>query len=116
MGEVLRAEAVIRRNAGDWDGALQSLRASLAMARVSGDLLLQAGDLVDLGYVSLQSGRYDQAVLLSQEAAQFAVSVQAGRQIPMALGNLGGLTRIWATLKARSAIFKRPNDMPRTQG
>ena len=89
MGQVLRAEGMIRRNAGDWEGALQRLRASLAMARVSGDQLLQAGDLVDLGYVSLQSGRYDQAVLLSQEAANFAVSVQAGRQIPMALGNLG---------------------------
>jgi CHAT domain-containing protein len=44
---------------------------------------------VDIGYVSLQSGRYDQAVLLSQEAANFAISVQAGRQIPMALGNMG---------------------------
>jgi tetratricopeptide (TPR) repeat protein len=89
MGQVLRAEGMIRRNAGDWEGALQRLRASLAMARVSGDQLLQAGDLVDLGYVSLQSGRYDQAVLWSQEAVQFALSVQAGRQIPMALGNLG---------------------------
>ena len=89
MGEVSRAESVIRRDAGDWDGCLQGLRASLEMARASGDLLLQAGDLVDLGYVNLQSGRYDQAVLWSKEAAQFALSVRAGRQIPMALGNLG---------------------------
>jgi len=89
MGEVLRAEALVRRNAGDWDSALAGFGASLAIARELGDPLLEANDLVDLGYVNLQDGRFDQAVVLSKEAANFAISVQARRQIPMALGNLG---------------------------
>jgi CHAT domain-containing protein len=51
--------------------------------------LLQASDLVDIGYGTLQSGHYDQAVVSLQEAANFAVSVQARRQRQIALGNLG---------------------------
>jgi CHAT domain-containing protein len=89
IGEVLRAEALVQRDSGHPDLAMQKFKDSLAVARRTGDPLLQAVDLVDIGFVSLRSGHYDQAVLWSQEAANFATSVQARRPRQIALGNLG---------------------------
>ncbi len=89
IGDVLRAEALVLRESGHADQALDKFKSSLAAARQYGDLLLQALDLVDIGFASLQSGHYDQAVVLSQEAAAFAKSIQARRQLQIALGNIG---------------------------
>jgi CHAT domain-containing protein len=89
IGEVLRAEALVQRDSGHPDLAMQKFKDSLAVARRTGDLLLQAVDLVDIGFVNLQSGHYDQALFWSLEAANFATSVQARRQRQIALGNLG---------------------------
>ena len=89
IGDVLRAEALVQRDSGHSDEAMEKFKDSLAAARQSGDSLLQASDLVDIGYGSLQSGHYDQALALSQGAAQFAQSIQARRQLQLALGNIG---------------------------
>jgi CHAT domain-containing protein len=89
IGDVLRAEALVQRDAGRSNEAMEKFNSSLAAARESGDPLLQASDLVDIGYGTLQSGHYDQAVVSLQEAAHFAVSVQARRQHQIALGALG---------------------------
>jgi CHAT domain-containing protein len=89
IGDVLRAEALVQRDAGRSNEAMQKFNSSLAAARESGDPLLQASDLVDIGYGTLQSGHYDQAVVSLQEAANFAVSVKARRQHQIALGALG---------------------------
>jgi CHAT domain-containing protein len=89
IGDVLRAEALVQRDSGHSDEAMEKLKNSLAAARQSGDPLLQASDLVDIGYGSLQSGHSDQALALSQDAAQFAKSIQARRQLQLALGNIG---------------------------
>jgi CHAT domain-containing protein len=89
IGDVLRAEALVQRDSGHADEAMEKFKNSLAAARQSGDPLLQASDLVDIGYGSLQSGHYDQALALSQDAAQFAGSIQARRQLQLALGNIG---------------------------
>src|SRR3984957_353763 len=89
IGDVLRAEALVQRDAGHSNEAMEKFNSSLAAARQSGDPLLQASDLVDIGYGNLQSGHYDQAVVSLQEAANFAVSVKARRQHQIALGNLG---------------------------
>ncbi len=89
IGDVLRAEALVQRDSGHADEAMEKFKSSLAAARRSGDPLLQASDLVDIGYGSLQSGHYDQALALSQDAAQFAESIQARRQLQLALGNIG---------------------------
>jgi len=89
MGEVLRAEAFVQRDAGHLDQALEKFKQSLALAREHGDSWLETIDLVDLGLLSLQSGRYDQAAVLSQEAAKSASAIQARTQIQWALGNLG---------------------------
>lgn len=89
IGDVLRAEALVQRDSGHWDEAMEKFQRSLAAARQSGDLLLQASDLGDIGYGTLQSRHYDQAVVSLQEAVNFATSVQARRQRQIALGNLG---------------------------
>jgi CHAT domain-containing protein len=89
IGEVLRAEGLVLRDSGSLGPSMEKFRSSLAAARENGDLLLQAFDLVDLGFVSLQSGHYDQSVILSQNAAKFANSIGARRQSQIALGNLG---------------------------
>jgi CHAT domain-containing protein len=89
IGDVLRAEALVQRDSGRLDQALEKFKSSLGAARRAGDPLLQASDLVDIGYGTLQSGHYDQAVVSLQEAANFATSVQARRQRQIALGNLG---------------------------
>jgi CHAT domain-containing protein/Flp pilus assembly protein TadD len=89
IGEVLRAEALRQRESGQWEEAREKLRSSLAVAREHGNALLEADDRVDIGYDSLHSEHYDQALLLSQEAATFAGSVQARRQLQYALGNIG---------------------------
>jgi CHAT domain-containing protein len=89
IGEVLRAEGLVLRDSGSLGPSMEKFKNSLAVARENGDLLLQAFDLVDLGFVSLQSGHYDQSVILSQNAANFARSIEARRQSQIALGNLG---------------------------
>jgi CHAT domain-containing protein len=89
IGDVLRAEALIQRDSGNSDQAIEKLKESLTAARQFGDPLLEASDLVDIGYASLQSGHYDQALALSHDAAQFAKSIQARRQLQLALGNIG---------------------------
>jgi CHAT domain-containing protein len=89
IGDVLRAEALVERDSGHSNEAIEKFKDSLAVARRTGDTLLRAVDLVDLGFVNLQSGHYDQALVWSQEAATFAASVQASRQRQFALGNVG---------------------------
>lgn len=89
IGAVLRAQALRQRDSGQWEEAAEKLRASLAIAREHGDVLLEADDRVDISYDSLHSERFDQALLLSQEAASFAGSVQARRQLQYALGIVG---------------------------
>jgi CHAT domain-containing protein len=89
IGEVLRAEGLVLRDSGSLSAAMEKFRGSLAVARRNADPLLQAVDLVDLGFVSLQSGLYDQSVVLSQEAANYAKSIGARRQNQIASGNLG---------------------------
>ena len=89
IGEVLRAEGLVLRDSGSLGAAMEKFRSSLAVARQYGDPLLQAVDLVDLGFVSLQSGLYDQSVFLSQEAANYAKSIGARRPYQLASGNLG---------------------------
>jgi len=93
IGAVLRAEALYDRETGKWDDADEKLRQSLSAARATGNLLLEADDRSDIGYDSLHGQHYDQALVLSLEAANFARSVQARRPLQYALGNAG-----WAYL------------------
>jgi CHAT domain-containing protein len=93
IADVLRAEGLLERDSGHRDQATEKFRASLAVARRSGDALLQASDLVDIGADSLLGNHFDQSLVPLQAAADFAQSVQARRQLQIALGNMG-----WAYL------------------
>jgi CHAT domain-containing protein/tetratricopeptide (TPR) repeat protein len=89
IGEVLRAEGLALRDAGNWDQALEKFKGSLGVSREQGDRWLEAVNLVELGFVSLQSDRFDQALVWSQQAADLAKSLQAPRQVQLAMGNMG---------------------------
>ncbi len=89
IADVLRAEGLLERDAGHLDQATVKFRGSLAVARQSGNALLQASDLLDIGADSLFGDHYDQALASLQTAADFARSVQARRQLQLALGDMG---------------------------
>jgi len=89
LADVLRAEAIVQRDAGHWANAMEKFQASLVIAREHGDRWIETTDLVDLGHVSLQRGHYDQAVAWSEQAAKSARSIQAPYQIQSAVGNIG---------------------------
>jgi CHAT domain-containing protein len=89
IGEVLRAEALMERDTDHPEQALEKFKASLAAARQHGNLLLQAVDLVDIGFDSMQSGHYAESLVLFQEAVDFTTSVHAQRQLLISVGNMG---------------------------
>jgi len=89
IGEVLLAEAVVQMDTGHLLDATTTFERSRAIAHQRGDNLLEATALVDIGFVSLQSGRYDQAVSMLQEADRFAKATHIHRLSQIAVGNLG---------------------------
>jgi CHAT domain-containing protein len=89
IADVLRAEGWIERDSGRLDQATERFRSSLAAVREDGDLLLKAANLADIGYDSVLSRHFDQAIALLQQAADFARSIQARTQLEIALGNMG---------------------------
>jgi len=93
IGEVLRAEALVQRDAGRLDEAGKAFAASLTVARVHEAHWLEAADLVDLGNLNIVARHYDQGVLFSQEAETAARAIRARLQVDTALGNVG-----WAYL------------------
>jgi CHAT domain-containing protein len=88
LAEVLRAEGLIARDSDQDELALTKFRASLAAVRDGGELV-KAADLVDIGFFSLRQRHFADAVTESQRAVDYARSVGAGRQLELALGNVG---------------------------
>ena len=111
IADVLRAEGLLLRDAGHLDQATEKFRSSLAVARRSGNLLLQASDLVDIGADSLQGDHYDQALVLLQTAAEFAQSVQARRQLQIAQGNMGWAYTNLGDLERALAQFQQAEQL-----
>lgn len=89
MGELLRDEALIERDSGHADKALEKFRQSLAAARKSTDSLTQASDFIDISQAAIQSHHFEEVLEITQEAVAFTRSVQARRQLQMAIGNMG---------------------------
>jgi CHAT domain-containing protein len=89
IADVLRAEGLLARESGHLDEATEKFRSSLAAMRGDSNLLLKASNIVDIAYDSLLSRHFDEALALLQEAADFARSIQARRQLEIAVGNLG---------------------------
>lgn len=89
IGEVLRADGLVARDAGNLALADENFRSSRSAAHTAGDALLEASDLGDIGEDQLERNHFDQALAQLQTAAQFARSAQAARQLQLATGNLG---------------------------
>jgi CHAT domain-containing protein/tetratricopeptide (TPR) repeat protein len=89
IADVLRAEGLLALDAGHADQADAKFHDSLAVARRSDNALVQASDLVDIGEDSLENNHFDQALAQLRAAADFAQSVQARRQLQLAMGNMG---------------------------
>jgi CHAT domain-containing protein/Tfp pilus assembly protein PilF len=89
IADVLRAEGLVEFYSGHSTEATEKYKSSLAAAREHGDPLLAVINLVNIGYDSLQSGHFDQALAWSRQAADSARSIQAHGQLEMALGNAG---------------------------
>jgi CHAT domain-containing protein len=89
LGEVMKAQGNLALEAGDKAKAVALFSASLQLARARNDAYLQASDLVNIGSVDLDLGRYEQAALFSTDAARLARSIAASGTLDRALGNLG---------------------------
>jgi CHAT domain-containing protein len=88
-GEVLRTEAEVQVYRGHLNEAAILSRRSLKVARDRRDSFLEATDLLNLGFVTLQQEHYDEALALFNEAAIAARPIQARPVIEAAMGNMG---------------------------
>jgi CHAT domain-containing protein/Tfp pilus assembly protein PilF len=93
-GQVLQTQGIIetRRNHAAEAGSL--FRESLTIAREQNDRLLEAGDLLNLGWLALQSEHYDEALDWFSRSSEIARSIQARVILESDLGNVG-----WALYK-----------------
>lgn len=89
MGEVLRTEGLIHIAHNDLPAATTSFRESLKLANQQKDAYLAATDLLNIGFVSLETARYDEAIPELQGALEFAERIHAQVLAQAALGNIG---------------------------
>ncbi|MGA8085856.1 MAG: CHAT domain-containing protein [Terracidiphilus sp.] len=88
-GGVSRARGVFAMERGQMTEARQSFLKSLSFAQAHHDEFLETTALSGLGYASLQSERYDEAVDWSTQAYRSAVDLDAEDMAQVASGNLG---------------------------
>jgi CHAT domain-containing protein len=93
IGEVLRAEAGVQVEQNNLPRALELLQGSLKVARDNNDAYLEASDLLNIGFVAMGMGHYDQALTQFVSAADFARPIEARAVLEAALGDSG-----WAYL------------------
>ncbi|HLW76786.1 MAG TPA: CHAT domain-containing protein [Bryobacteraceae bacterium] len=91
---LLDAQIALRRGAlevqlGHVDLAESMFRGALATAVAQDDLSLQATAIGNLGYLLLNTFRYDQAIYWFERAQEAFERLGAASSIPRALGNLG---------------------------
>ncbi len=88
-GGASRARGVFAMEIGQTTEARQSFLESLSFAEVHHDDFLKTTALSGLGYASLQSERFDEAVDWSSQAYRSAVALGAEDMAQVASGNLG---------------------------
>ena len=88
-GEVLQAQAVVQIDRDRLAEAADLSRQSLKIARAHRDSFLEAGDLTNLGLLSLMQEHYDEAVALLNQATDSARTIQAQVIIQPCLENMG---------------------------
>jgi CHAT domain-containing protein len=88
-GELLQSEAAVQLYRDHLAEATDLAGRSLKAARDRRDSFLEAGDLLNLGLISIQTRHYDEALELLNQAAEIARPIQARLILEVALGNLG---------------------------
>ena len=88
-GVVFRARGVFAMERGQMTEARQSFLKSLSFAQAHHDEFLKTTAFSGMGYVSLQSEHYDEAVDWSRQAYRAAVGLGAEDMVQVASGNLG---------------------------
>jgi CHAT domain-containing protein/tetratricopeptide (TPR) repeat protein len=133
--EVLRTEALVARDRGQPELALAKFTASLAAARDSEALLkahgatdripattlpeiqaVQAADMVNIGYASLQRRQFGPALALLEEAADYARKVEARRELELAVGNMGWAYHNLGDFESALASFVEAEQVARQIG
>src|ERR1035437_1924253 len=88
-GGVLRARGIFAMERGQLTQARQFFLDSLSFARADHDRALDTTALLNLGFVSLQSEHYDEAMDWSKAAYQAGIELGDENRVQGALGNLG---------------------------
>jgi tetratricopeptide (TPR) repeat protein len=114
--EVARALGTVEWKRGNLTGAEGFYRKSLQLARLQGNALVEASDLLNLGVVAMGEGHYDESADWSNAAEKMFAAMGAGVAEEKILGNLG-----WAYYKmgdyAKSlALYQDAEKMARNLG
>ena len=88
-GYVLRTRGLLAVRQGQLTTARQCFLASLLFARAHQDRWAEVGALNNLGFATMQAGRFDEAVDWLQSAHQIAMELGTGYWMQLVDGNLG---------------------------
>jgi CHAT domain-containing protein/Tfp pilus assembly protein PilF len=88
-GDALAARGILEAKQGRFDDARQCFMNALSIARRDRNQWLQVSSIVNLAYIALQVGHYDEAVDWSRSASQRANQLGYKNLSQTAAGNLG---------------------------
>ena len=90
LGELLRTEALIADEyKNDQEASIKLYNRSLETARMSNDVFLEAGDLLNLGMVALDREHFDEALDFFAQSSTLAEKIHALQISQAGLGNSG---------------------------
>ena len=88
-GDVFRAQGISAMEQGQQELALNFYLESLNFARLHGDKWSESTALLNVGFICIQSGHFDEAVDWSMQAFEAGEALGEENQSQAALGNLG---------------------------
>jgi CHAT domain-containing protein len=97
-GKLIQAHGLIAKEQGNFAAARQFFERALAFARSNSDQFLESTSLLNLGAVSLNEERFDEAIDLSEASYKVSTAIDAGNVAMVAQGNMG-----WAYYKLGDA-------------
>jgi len=116
QGEVLQTQGIIETHRGHFADAHGFFSQSLGIARKEKDRLLEASDLLNLGWLALHAEHYDEALDRSQASSQIARDIQAGVILETDLGNIGWAYYKLGDYEKALANFQQAEEQARNLG
>ena len=90
LGELLRTEALIADEyKNDQEASIELYDSSRQAARTTNDIFLEAGDLLNLGMVALETEHFDEALDFFAQSSSLAEKIHARQISEAGLGNSG---------------------------